>query len=426
MKQLLTVRPLVTAISIALLAACGGGGDSSPLSGSSSGTTTVGVITGFGSIYVNGVEYETSGATIAIDDNPGLETELGVGDVVVLKGSINPDGLTGTASYVSASDELEGYVLDVSGLNPDGSGSLIVMGITVQVNADTIFDNDSSSALADITDLSAGDIVEVSGYYAGEGQVFATRIEAKDSLEHIEVKGVVADLGPTTFTFGSLIIDYSAATELPSNLANGLYVEVKADSMPTDNLDGTYTLQATRIEVERGEDREIEGDEGDEIEYQAVVTNIDGLGETPPSFMLNGVQVIVGELENEDDHISLAELAVGMTVKVEGELNAEGVLVVKEIEAEEGATDETEGLVEALDLEAGSVTLSTPGGSMSFSVRSTTRLVDEQDEGVVPLHYFSLADVALGDFLEIDYYSDDASGLNIATKLVREDRPDSL
>jgi hypothetical protein len=65
-------------ISIAIagiigLSGCGGGGGSSSGTGS---VTTSGVITGFGSVYVNGVEYETDGSSFSLDDgDDGIESE---------------------------------------------------------------------------------------------------------------------------------------------------------------------------------------------------------------------------------------------------------------------------------------------------------------------------------------------------------------
>ncbi len=70
-------------ISFAALgvAACGGdsgGGTATPVGSSS----TVGVLTGFGSVFVNGVEFETSGADISVDGTSASENELEVGMVV--------------------------------------------------------------------------------------------------------------------------------------------------------------------------------------------------------------------------------------------------------------------------------------------------------------------------------------------------------
>ena len=51
------------------LAGCGGGGNSSLAGGGIGGTgiTASGAITGFGSIFVNGIEFETAGASRDVD-----------------------------------------------------------------------------------------------------------------------------------------------------------------------------------------------------------------------------------------------------------------------------------------------------------------------------------------------------------------------
>ena len=169
-------------ISIAIagmigLSGCGGGG------GSSSGTdsvTTSGVITGFGSVYVNGVEYETDGSSFSLDDgDDGIESEdeLEVGMVVTLTGTQNADGVTGTATHIEYDDELEGIVSATTVSN--GTGTLVTMGQTVNVDADTEFENDagildSSGALTDSIDMiEAGNIIEVSGYPDGMGSILS-------------------------------------------------------------------------------------------------------------------------------------------------------------------------------------------------------------------------------------------------------------
>jgi len=75
-----------------LLASCGGGQLTAGIEGSGAPVTTVGSITGFGSIFVNGVEYATAGAQIGIDGQPGTEAQLSVGDVVTVVGTVNADG----------------------------------------------------------------------------------------------------------------------------------------------------------------------------------------------------------------------------------------------------------------------------------------------------------------------------------------------
>ena len=66
-----------------------------------SGVTSVGPISGFGSIIQDGVEYQTGGAQIQIDDQPATEGQLQIGQIVTIRGTVNPDGTTGVATSVS-------------------------------------------------------------------------------------------------------------------------------------------------------------------------------------------------------------------------------------------------------------------------------------------------------------------------------------
>ena len=113
------------AAATALLIGCSGGESGTGIQANNQ--TSVGEITGFGSIYVNGVRYNTDGATIYIDGNQASEDSLAVGMVVTIEGSVNSDGLNGTALTVATRTEVEGLVLqnDIA-----VSGTLNVMGQT--------------------------------------------------------------------------------------------------------------------------------------------------------------------------------------------------------------------------------------------------------------------------------------------------------
>ena len=60
------------ALLLTALAGCGGSGSSdapgTPGTPSATNQTTVGQITGFGSIYVNGIQFDTAGASYEVDD----------------------------------------------------------------------------------------------------------------------------------------------------------------------------------------------------------------------------------------------------------------------------------------------------------------------------------------------------------------------
>ena len=411
-----TFRKTILAASILAVTACSSDeSNTSTITPETTSGKTVGVITGFGSIYVNGVKYETDNASVEIDGVPSIETSLGIGDVITLQGTVNADGTTGVATAVSCKDELEGYVLNTSSLLVDGTGSLNIMGQTVNVNQDTVFESDT---LASINDLAALDIVEVSGFPDGTGNILATRIETKDADEDVEVKGVISALDTTaqTFEIGSLSVDYSAASEVPANIADGLFVEVKTESTLTGDLSSGFVMSATKVEIE-DDDSDFDGDEGDEIEMQGIVSEIDETG-----FSFNGTRVLFENLDIDDD-FEIASLVEGSMITVEGYIDANGDFIVEEIEEDHESEDEFEGNVSEIT-ETGLTVNLDENTSKTFSINNETRMIDEQDENVEPLHYFSLADVSLGDYVEVEFFTDE-EGNFIATELKREDAPDN-
>lgn len=414
MKRNVVSLAVLAAVGAMGLAACGGGGSAG--GGGAAPQAVVGVITGFGSVYVNGVEYETSGASVSMDGSAAAETDLRVGMVVTLSGTVNADGTTGTATQVVFNDELEGVVLGNGIAAGSTTGALNVMGQNVTVTATTQFASDVAAITAPDL-IVAGNVVEVSGYADGSGNIVATRIEVKQATlagETIEVKGVVSalDSGAMTFALGGLTVDYSAAS-VPANLADGLYVEVKSTSAPVA-AGPAYVLAASEVEVEGDGQYGVEGDDGDEVQVQGVVTAIDTSAGT---LTVNGQTVLI-QSDDAEDLALLAALQVGDLVQLEAHF-ANGVLVADGIENEveqEGGI-EIHATVEAVDAAARTVTLL----GQTINLTNTTLISDARDEnGSVPEHYFSVADVAVGDYVEVNAYLDVDSHL-VAVEFERDD-----
>src|SRR5262245_18006079 len=89
-----------------VVAGCSGGTGGTGVSGSSPALST-GVMTK-GSVILNGVRFEDTTANITIDDTPKTAAALQIGMVVKLVGSVNDDGITGTAQQVKALIEVRG------------------------------------------------------------------------------------------------------------------------------------------------------------------------------------------------------------------------------------------------------------------------------------------------------------------------------
>jgi len=110
-------------------------------------------------------------------------------------------------------------------------------------------------------------------------------------------------------------------------------------------------------------------------------------------------------------------------ITVEGYIDTNGNFIVEEIEEDHESEDEVEGTVSAIT-ESGLTVRVDENTSRTFIVNNDTRMRDEQDENVEPLHYFSLLDVSQGEYVEVEYYTD-GNGDLIATELKREDAPSS-
>ena len=278
----------MVAAAVLLLASCGGSTQLAGIQGS--GSVASGPITGFGSIFVNGVEYVTSNAQIRIDDQPGAESQLLVGEVVTVTGSVNADGKTGTATQVTFSGEVAG---PITGINIAG-GTFVVLGQTVRVSGSTLFD--ATILPASITSLKVGNLVEISGFPNTAAEIVASRIQLEATGSALEVKGIVQSLDMTAHTFhvNTLTVDYSAITPMGS-LANGSTVKASGTM-----LNAAGALVATRVDVLPGfggtanEQGEIEGlittftsNADFVINGQHVTTN------ASTQFMLNGVTLAV-------------------------------------------------------------------------------------------------------------------------------------
>jgi hypothetical protein len=414
----------ISAISLAIagvigLTACGGGGSSDTGSGTiTSGTTiTSGVVTGFGSVFVDGVEFETDASSFSLDDGedgPEDEDSLAVGMVVTVTGTINADGVTGTAQHIEFDDELEGIV-NASFVGQDGTGTMTVMGQTVIVSTTTIFESDVAG-ITDIDLVAAGNVVEVSGFSSGDGTVYATRIEVKLAThggEEIEVKGIISNLTATTLDIGGLRVDFSSATfddSIPDGtLSEGLYVEIKS----TAGFNGSGELIASEVELEDDGDMELEGEDGDDVDLNGTVTAVN----SDTAFEIGGHTVIITN-STSIEHGTAGDIIVGAYLRVEGELNANGALVADEIEL--GIDDEIEmqGILEGVNEPPGTILLF----GRTLHVNASTLLLDKQDEeGLVPEHFFGLDDINIGDYVELDAYVEPDSGKLVAVKLERDD-----
>jgi len=385
--------------AITLIAACGGGG--TQMAGIDGGgapapvaiAVAKGTITGFGSIIVNDIRYDIAGATITVEGSPANETDLAVGQVVVVKGSLSSDGTTGTADTVDFDDVVEGPVTALDSL----AGTLVVMEQLVRIDADTSFDDTISPASLD--GLVIGDIVEISGFFLADGSIGATRIETKPVGSAFEVTGTASNVNATTLQINNLLVDFSAATI--DNFPGGMPEDGQTVEAQGTMFGASGELLATRLEFKGNALAE----DGDHVEIEGFITRFG----SATDFDVEGITIATGG-NTQFENGSSADLALNRKVEVEGEIDAAGVLVASNVELKQSGFIRIESLVE--DVQADQVTLL----GIAVSVNASTRIEDKSDVGMRP---FSLADIVVGDFVVLHGF-EDASGI-VATRLERED-----
>jgi hypothetical protein len=333
MNTFFTKSALASAIAFTIVACTssgGGGGDTAGIGGS--GFISTGSITGFGSVFVNGVEFDTDSATFDIEGTPGLQSDLAVGMVVKVNGNINDDGITGTADSISFDDELQGPVTPLPGktgiiYDVDGvSATFAVLGTKVIIySSGTTFDVDDdlpTSTVFDFDTIAVNNNIEISGYFDNEGTLQATRVELKDVKfdpnSTVEIEGVISNLNGTTFNLGSLIVDASAASleDLPNGLQNSLLVEVE----------GTYDMASNTVTAKEVEAEDDSAEDTDEFEVEGIIT--DYINDS--NFKVSGITVDASNLS-----LAAGTLMNDLLIEAEGPI-IDGVLIADEIEFKGG------------------------------------------------------------------------------------------
>ena len=304
---------VITVVVMSVLAACGGGGgepvaaaalvDATALSAS---VDVSGTITGFGSVIIDGVNYDDTQTSVSTDTNPAAPTagtltdlKLGMRVEAKLKNGVMTD-LVMRASLVGP----------VAALDATAS-SFTLYGQTVKVSV-TGATPTAFEGVQDFAGLVAGDWVEVHGTVDANKTIAATRIERKpqgDAAKGLRLGGVISALDTTarTFKFNDQIIDYSVATFKPAAAVpvNGAMAAVYSDQLPTAGV-----LKAKSIALSKPE-------EGKELRVGGRISAFTSLSD----FTVPGVKVNASAATLEGG--VAADVMAGASVGVEGVVTGE-------------------------------------------------------------------------------------------------------
>lgn len=341
-----TLLSLAALMALLLLAAvlpgCGGvdsGGTGQTVENS---TTSSGRVTGFGSVIVNGIRFDDSAAVVVDDDGVvHPRTDLRLGMVVEVQGRLRGNSGEGTASQIQFGHEIAGPVESVD----VAASRLVVLGQTVIVDADTLFDGFT----AGLADVQVAQLIAVHGFQdSSTGAYTATRIERRSSLAQYTLRGRIANLAALparTFMIGAALIDYGSVSpaSLPT-LSNGLSVRV---SLNTTMVSGRWVASTVHTSQRNFPDR-------NEAEVEGHVHGF----VSSASFLVAGVPVNASGPGVTVRRGTLADLADGVRVEVEGVMQG-GVLVASVVDFKRGGQQEFElhGPIESVDVAAQTLVL---------------------------------------------------------------------
>ncbi len=388
-----------------MLNACGGSSD-----GGMTGTgITAGRITNFGSVFVNGIQFNVDNATFSRDGVISQQSDFLVGEYVVIEGNVNPSGTSGTATKVIFTDLLEG---EVTGVSTDGI-SIEVLGQNIKTDSLSIFHD-----FTNLTDLAVGSVVEVSGLRDASGLLVANSIELKQAVfiqgtSENEVKGMVSNVNQTQMTFqiGAITIDYSNAEVddfAGGNPVEGQFVEAKSSQPINGN-----TLVAFEVELE---DQFLTVASNTEVELEGLVTRF----VSAVDFDVNGLNITTNNSTEFDDGVA-GNLALNVLIEVEGIVNSSGTLVAEKIKfrGSSGSSDDDnnsevriEDSIQSINISSSEVVVA----GIAIVIDSTTLMRDKSDQEVSAL---TINDLAVGDNVEVRGFTL-ANGKVLATRFERD------
>jgi hypothetical protein len=278
-----------------------------------------------GSTIVNGVRFEDTTANIFIDDTPKTAAALQNGMVVKVLGTVNDDGINGTAQRIKAQIEVRGQPTDVFPL--ETPQRLVMLGQTVIVDDQTVYSN-----LAGFGAITTATLIEVHGLRDTTGRVRATRIEANlaqmgdNTVDEIRgvVSGGAAGSNPTAFNLGSQAVSAVGAVIAPAGASyqNGSVVEVHCTVRPC--VSGV-TFQASRVVVESAEDSAFQPSSGQRFEAEGLIS---GFTVHPGNFSVAGTPVTTTGSTRFEGGIA-TDLANDIKVEAEGSWNGTRLVASK-------------------------------------------------------------------------------------------------
>lgn len=340
-----------TAVFVATLAGCGGG-----VGVGGTGSYASGPISGFGSVIVNGIRFDDSGARIETEAGDTLRRgELALGMFAEVDGGAIGGSAaepTATATRIRIASALVGPVT----ARDAATQTLAVLQQPVRITASTVY----AATLPDgFASIGAADVLEVHGFYdAGAAAIVATRIEKRllPPLAY-KLRGVVRSLDAAahTFAIGGATFSYAS----PLQPVDGSYVLLSVETTP---VGGAWVVR--RIDDGRRQLPDLE-----RAEFEGTVTAFT----SSRQFSVNGQPVDASTASFPDGEA----IALGTQVEVRGTMVG-GTLRAAEVKLEsDGGSGEFRLFGSIAALSTAAQTFVVQGQALSFTVDYSQAAFDD-------------------------------------------------
>jgi hypothetical protein len=379
---------------LATFAGCSSGGSSNDRQAGIEGT---GIVSGFGSVYIEGMEFETDDATILFVGDEVPESKLSVGDRVAVTGTLDADG-GAHAERIVYLRTLDG---PIERIETDGErGSLVALGQTVY------FDGDTTFVTTPADELAAGDLIAVSGFTRPSNRVYAESIRQSETdfvpnNSTLEIEGPIDTIDDTRLTVGDQVIDFANADVRPGRAA--LTSGSRIEAFGTRDASRNDPLIASRINVQSLN----EAPEGRQMLVGAEIDDYENLSD----FVAGGWRIDARDAERQGDDTTA--LAPGVRVSVRGVFK-NGRVRARTLWVEPRANGMLQAPADAIDSNADTLTLF----GRTIHVSAQTGYTDNSATNDRTLRMSTLSP---GDTLRVPLYMD--HGKTVARRIVRV--PDS-
>jgi len=221
-------------------------------------------IQGFITRFVSAQDFDVTGFPVTTTANTVFEggdvTDLSLNIKVEVEGDVDGNGVLVATKVDIRRAKAVRATANVDSVNA-GTDSLVVLGITVNVDALTRLEDKSDADVRPLTlaDINAGDYIEVRGdeFPAGSGEILATILEREDADTEAILQGFIETITDPSFTIlgvtiqtggGTVFRDVNDAvissTEFFNQVASNSLVKAKGNEV-SDTV-----ITATEVEFE--------------------------------------------------------------------------------------------------------------------------------------------------------------------------------